>query len=76
MRGPSPAEPGKVISQLNVTAHDLALHLLAGPLCASTLVEHLRWFCEWEASELDGPTLTMMRVWGRIAGVPYTGSGV
>ena len=73
IRAPSPAEPGKVISQLNVTAHDLALHLLAGPLCASTLVEHLRWFCGWDTSELDGTTITTMHVWGRIAGVPYTG---
>lgn len=73
IRAPAPAGPGKVISQLNVTAHDLALHLLAGPLCASTLVEHLRWFCGWDTSELDGTTLVMMRVWGRIAGVPYTG---
>ncbi len=73
VRAPSPADPGKVISQLNVTAHDLALHLLAGPLCASTLVEHLRWFCGWDTSELDGTTLTMMHVWGRVAGVPYTG---
>jgi hypothetical protein len=73
IHAPSPADPGKVISQMNVTAHDLALHLLAGPLCASTLVEHLRWFCGWDTSEFDGTTLTMMRVWGRIAGVPYTG---
>ena len=73
IHAPSPADPGKVIAQMNVTAHDLALHLLAGPLCASTLVEHLRWFFGWDTSELDGTTLTMMRVWGRIAGVPYTG---
>jgi hypothetical protein len=31
IHAPSPANPGKVISQMNVTAHDLALHLLAGP---------------------------------------------
>lgn len=73
MYAPSPAEPGKVIAQMNVTAHDLALHLLAGPLCATTLVEHLRWFFGWDTSELDKTTLVMMHTWGRIAGVPYTG---
>jgi hypothetical protein len=73
IHAPSPAEPGKVISQMNVSAHDLAGHLLAGPLCASTLVEHLRWFCGWDTSDFDGTTLAMMRVWGRIAEVPYTG---
>jgi len=73
IHAPSPADPGKVIAQLNVTAHDLALHLLAGPLCAATLVEHLRWFFGWDTSELDGTTRAMMRVWGRIAEVPYTG---
>jgi hypothetical protein len=58
---------------MNVTAHDLAGHSLAGPLCAATLVEHLRWFFGWETSDLDGTALAMMRVWGRIAEVPYAG---
>ena len=31
IHAPSPADPSKVISQMNVTGHDLALHLLAGP---------------------------------------------
>jgi hypothetical protein len=63
--------------KVTVSNHDPVRDLrdaaLAGPLCASTLVEHLRWFFGWDTSELDGTTLTMMRVWGRIAGVPYTG---
>ena len=73
MRAPTPAEPGKVVVQMNVSAHDAALHLLAGPLCASTLVEHLRWFFGWNTEAVDPAVLAMLHIWGRIAGVPYTG---
>ncbi len=73
IHAPSPTDPGKVIVQMSIADHDLALHLLAGPLCASTLVEHLRWFFGWDTSELDRITLVMMHTWGRIAGVPYAG---
>jgi len=53
MRAPAPAEPGKVIVQMNLSDRDAALHLLAGPLCASTLVEHLRWFFGWDSDAVD-----------------------
>ena len=33
---------------LNSTAADLARDLLAGPLCAATLVEHLGWYPGWD----------------------------
>ncbi len=58
---------------MNLSAHDAALHLLAGPLCASTLVEHLRWFFGWNSEALDPAVVAMMHTWGRIGGVPYAG---
>jgi hypothetical protein len=58
---------------MNLSARDAALHLLAGPLCAAALVEHLRWFFGWDTESTDPHVLAMLRVWGRVAGVPYTG---
>ena len=73
MRAPTPAEPGMVIVQMNLSARDAALHLLAGPLCVSTLVEHLRWFFGWNTEALDPAVVAMMHTWGRTGGVPYAG---
>jgi hypothetical protein len=73
MRAPTPAEPGKVIVQMNLSDRDAALHLLAGPLCASTLVEHLGWFFGWNTEALDPAAVAMLHTWGRIGGVPYAG---
>jgi hypothetical protein len=73
MHAPVPGESGKVVVQMNLNARDAALHLLAGPLCAATLVEHLRWFFGWDTEAVDPGVLRMMYTWGRIAGVPYTG---
>ena len=58
------------MAQLNVTATDLAHGLLVGPMCAVTLVDHLRWFAGWDVSELSAPSTRMMHAWRRIAGVP------
>jgi hypothetical protein len=76
MRAPTPADPGKVIVQMNLSARDAALHLLAGPLCTSTLVEHLRWFFGWNTDALDPDVIAMMHTWGRIGGVPYAAPGL
>jgi hypothetical protein len=73
MRAPAPAEPGKVIIQMNLTDRDAAVHLMPGPLCASTLVEHLRWYLGWDTEDLDPDVIAMLHVWGRLAGVPYPG---
>jgi hypothetical protein len=73
MRAPTPAEPGKVTIQMNLSAQDAALHLLAGPLCLSTLVEHLRWIFGWDTAALDPAVIAMLHTWGRIAKVPYPG---
>lgn len=73
MRAPTPAESGKVSVQMNLSARDAALHLLAGPLCVSTLVEHLRWLFGWDTEALDPAVIAMLHTWGRIAQVPYPG---
>lgn len=73
MRAPTPAEPGKVCVQMNLSARDAALHLLAGPPCVSTLVEHLRWFFGWDTEALDPAVIAMLHTWGCIAQVPYPG---
>jgi hypothetical protein len=68
MRAPAPAEPGKIIVQMNLSDRDASLHLLAGPLCA-----RLRWFFGWNTDAVDPAVTTMLDTWGRIGGVPYTG---
>jgi hypothetical protein len=73
MRAPTPTEPGKVSVQMNLSTRDAALHLLAGPLCASTLIEHLRWFLGWDTEALDPAVIAMLHTWGRIGQVPYPG---
>lgn len=74
-RGPHPdtAEPGKVITQMNLSAPNAALHLMAGPLCVFEVVESLRWFFGWDTEALDPDVIAMLHTWGRIAGVPYPG---
>ena len=70
---PAPAEPGKVIAQRNLNAHDTAFHLLVGPLCVSTVVQDLRWYFGWDTETLDPAVTAMLYTWGRIAEVPYPG---
>jgi hypothetical protein len=70
---PDPARPGNMLTPVNTSAGVIAQQLLVGPLCASTLVEHLRWFAGWDTDELDPLVTQMLHTWGRIARVPYTG---
>lgn len=55
---------------MNVAADVLAQQLLVGPLCATTLVEHLRWFLGWDTEKIDPAANRMDITWGRIARVP------
>jgi hypothetical protein len=67
------AQPGKVQVQMNVAADVFARPLLAGPLCATALVEHMRWFLGWD-TEKTGPAATRMEAtWAQIAHVPFPG---
>lgn len=77
MRAPAPAEPGnQVITRMDLSARNAALHLMAGPLCVSTLGESLRWFFGWDTEALDPDVTAMLHTWGRIANVPYPGPGL
>ena len=67
------AGPGKVQTQLNVRAGELAQQLFVGPLCATTLVEHLRWFLGWDTAGIDRPVTYMTNIWCRISGIPSMG---
>jgi hypothetical protein len=58
---------------LNSRAQALALDLLAGPLCAATLVEHLAWYPGWDCDAVSPLVVQMLHAWGRISGVPYPG---
>jgi hypothetical protein len=69
-------QPGQVLAPLNISAQDLARHLLIGPLCASTVVEHLGWFAGWDTDDICSLVIRMLHTWGRIAGVPYPGPGL
>ena len=66
-------QPGQVLAPVNISAGDLARHLLVGPLCASTLVEHLGWFAGWDTDDISPLVIRMLHAWGRVAGVPYPG---
>lgn len=66
-------QPGKVQTQMNVYAGDLTQQLFVGPLCTITLVEHLRWFLDWDTAEVDRPVTRMENIWCRISGIPYAG---
>jgi len=59
--------------QANITASKAALDLLAGPLCASTLVEGLFPFFGWDMDLISPAVVRMLHTWGRIAGTPYPG---
>jgi hypothetical protein len=65
---------GQVLAPINISARDLARHLLVGPLCASTLVEHLGCFAGWGIDEMSPLVIRMLHAWGRIAGTPYPGA--
>ena len=67
------AQPGKVRVQMNVACDVLAQQLFVGPLCATTLVEHLRWFLGWDTEKIDPAANRMGATWGRIAHVPFMG---
>jgi hypothetical protein len=62
-----PSEPDRTLVRLKVNDRDLAQHLLPGPVCAASLVEHLGWFLGWDTGELDAEVCEMMLVWGRVA---------
>jgi hypothetical protein len=57
------AQPGKVQVHMNVAPHVLARQLLVGPLCATTLVEHLRWFLGWDTEKIDPAANRMEATW-------------
>jgi hypothetical protein len=65
--------PGQVLASLNIKADSLALQLMAGPLCASSLVVRLRCFAGWDSEEIGPSIVRMLTTWGRIAGTPYPG---
>jgi hypothetical protein len=64
-----PSKPDRMLVRLKVDDRDLARHLLPGPVCVATLVEHLGWFLGWDTRELDADVSEMMLVWGRVAQV-------
>jgi hypothetical protein len=71
-----PASEGPGRAMFTSCAQDLALDLLAGPLCAATLVEHLAWYPGWDCDAVSPLVVRMVHAWGRIAGVPYSGPGI
>lgn len=70
--GPSD-ERGSVPTELNASVGDLARDLLVGPMCAATLVEHLRWYPGWSVDAVSPLVVRMLHAWGRISGTPYPG---
>jgi hypothetical protein len=70
--GPPDAD-GSTPQALNTSAGDLARDLMAGPMCAATLVEHLGWYPRWDVDAVSSQVVRMLHAWGRIAGTPYPG---
>lgn len=60
-------------AQVNATAENTALELLAGPLAASTLVEYMVPWLGWDPSALNASIPAMFDLWGLIADAPYPG---
>lgn len=71
--GSDPAAPHAPMVQVNITADKAALDLLAGPLCASSVVEGLFPFFGWDMDLISPAVVGMLHTWGRIAGTPYPG---
>jgi len=71
--GSDPAAPHAPMIQVNITANKAALDLLAGPLCASSVVEGLFPFFGWDMDLISPAVVGMLHTWGRIAGTPYPG---
>jgi hypothetical protein len=67
---PPSADPGERFTQINVTSDRLALELLAGPLCATKMLEQLFWFAGWDTREITGPVNLMLHTWDRVANIP------
>lgn len=70
---PLPGEPGKVSIEMNITAGELAQQLFVAPMCASTLINHLRYYLGWDTEDIDPVVTRMHATWCRIAGVPFLG---
>jgi hypothetical protein len=72
---PSPelTREGRAMVQLNLTAGQAALDLMAGPFCAAGLAERLYPFMGWDVTEIEPTIIRMLHTWGRIAGTPYPG---
>jgi hypothetical protein len=66
--------PEEARASINVSAPTIALELLAGPVCAASLISGLCWFTGWDMDAVARPLVTMLDTWGRIGGVPYPGS--
>ena len=66
-------EGSRVVRPLGVSVESAAQHLIIGPLCAATLVNHLGWFVGWDIDDQRALTVRMLHTWGRIAGIPYPG---
>ncbi len=59
--------------QVNATAADTALELLAGPLATSTLVEYAAPYLGWRTSALEESIPSLFELWGHIGGASYPG---
>ena len=62
--------PGEALASLNVNSRELAVELVVGPLCATTLAGNLTWFTGWDTSDVVGPANTMLLTWARIGAMP------
>jgi hypothetical protein len=68
-----PGQTGRISVELNITAGELAQQLFAAIACASTLVNHLRYYLGWDTEKIDDAATKMMGTWGRVAGIPFLG---
>jgi len=59
--------------EMNITAGEIAQQLFATMVCASTLVNQMRYFLGWDTEQLDAAATRMHATWSRIAGAPYDG---
>jgi hypothetical protein len=68
-----PVDPvyGDAVGQVQASAQETALRLFGTPLAAASLVERLFPHMGWDLRTMQLPTVTVLRVWARVANVPH-----
>lgn len=62
---------GDGLAAVGISPGEAALNLLAAPLAATGVAQHLFPACGWELESIRESAQTMLAAWGQIGEVPY-----